>query len=403
MASVLMCISLALLIVLLVNTTGAVPGWLKVVGAGDYMLNIQTRDFTSDTTAAWYYASDPSNGLLENLYERASQGVVGGGDYSVSDDFTVPAGKVAQTVMLALQGVRSFNLATTLNPSKVIIAIMYHNSTYDGPDHWRPALKWFDITAPAGGWHNMSRDVPASNTNPTSTGIIDGAYDWFALNVSDLNGGQGLGEGHYWFSIRATVQDHSAYDSTTNSWSIGNNYAVVMSYGVINYPDGGVIQGNNPGFGSAAKLPYSYGSTGSCVIDIDPKYSSSLTWTRTSTCAYDPSGACDLSMLVFLWTDVTVSDKNVFQGTLPPPSCKRNTVPYARSDAEPNLYLLPAYACPGKYYVYTDAISSQVSSSSTTTNSSIPSNVPTSHNSSVSVHANGVVVLFVVLVAMLWM
>lgn len=350
--------------ILLVSTARATAGWLQVVDAGNYALNIHNENFESHPEAGWRYKEDTSNGgFLINMYERASQGMTGYGSYSVSDDFSVPAGKTTSKVMLALQGVRSFNLAKTLNPFFVIIGISHHNATHDGPDHWQPAIKWFNLTAPAGGWHNMSRDVPASNTNPTSTGLIPGAYDWFELDMSDVNGGQGLGEGHYWFTIQAKVKDYSAFEG--GAWTIGNNYAIGVSLGRINLPDGGVLQGKNPGFGSAAKLPYVSSGTSMSyyILDYPESFKEKVEWKRTPTCAYDPSGACDLTALVFLWTDVTTGDANVFQGTLPPPSCTRNAVGYTISTAEPSQYKLPAYACPGKYYAYTDPAT--VSSNST--------------------------------------
>lgn len=350
-------IALFLCFILLVSTASAAAGWLQVVGAGNYAVNIHNENMVSSSDAGWRYKADTSNGgLLINMYERASHGVTGAGSYSVSDDFSVPTGKTTSKVMLALQGVRSFNRATPLNPFFVIIGISHHNATYDGPDHWQPAIKWFTIAAPAGGWHNMSRDLPAANTNPTSTGLIPGAYDWFELDVSDVNNGKGLGEGHYWFTIQGEVEDYSTFDSSAHEWTIGNNYAIGVSLGRINLPDGGVLQGKNPGFGSAAKLPYSTNGTRlfAYTQEYNPSSFPSVIWKRTPACAYDPSGACDLTALVFLWTDVTAGDATVFQGTLPPPSCTRNAVVYKSSTAEPSQYRLPAYACPGKYYDYTD-------------------------------------------------
>jgi hypothetical protein len=364
---VILCITLLGLF----SLARASQGWLRVVGAGDYK-NIVTSAgnwfFPYGEVGQNYHDNPAPDGSYFNEYELASKGGRVSDAYSIADDFDVPPGKSTSKIMVAVQGGRSFSPVNTSNPSLMTISLIEHNASTNTPNHWKPPVRLFKFTAPVGGWHNMSFDNLTVLPLYTSTGFVPNMFDWFELDVSDLNNGAGLSAGKYWLDFKTLVSDNSYYDKNTNTWTSGNNYVIAMSYGYINTGPQTRIPGYNPGFGLRAKIPYIYlnrtGQTDKVSYENNnlTLYNTTMLtndrtvlWRDSTTCQYDTSGAaCDISMNVFLWTDVAPGDANAIQTPLPPPTCVRNSVPWPSTWWSMDKITPPNFGCPSLYYDYTD-------------------------------------------------
>lgn len=397
----------------------ATKGWYRVVAAGDYtnIFNspVGPRPIFDYGVVGENYKTEPTTPEegYRNEYEIASKGNSMRLHRSIADDFDVPNGKRASKIMVAVQGGRSYSPYNASNPSLMTISLIEHNTTTKTPDHWRLPIKIFRFTEPMRGWHNMSFDDLSALPLGRSTGFVRGMFDWFELDVSDLNNGTGLSPGKYWLDFKTIVSHNSVFITADNRWSSGNNYVIAMSYGTIVRGSTGLrIYGINPGFGLRAKIPHitaatAYENDGYILGTHSVMGPDAVSWRDTTTCQYDTTDAgCDISMNVFLWTDVTIDDANWTQVSLPPPTCVRNSVPWPSAFWSKDKIAPENFGCPSRYYDYTDPSMGPspvtVPSSSTDGVSPVPIvPSPISHSPNVTLVSIVITLVSVLIVSML--
>ena len=254
---------------------------------------------------------------------------------SVADDFPIPTGRSCNKLYVVFDGMRYFSTTyvqdtatgpnvslpdNPRNPVKLRFGILHDNATTHDRPASMPAIIWLDVSAPVGNWSNITNFA-----NGAFLGTRIGLLDWFELDLSTLNNGQGLGTGRYWLVMSAYTYANGVYthlDTSLAKYFFYNFYTIGYTTALAGLPMYGapLMRPDN----NFRTFYTDDGVNGTLIPSWDK-------WTKSRCPPIDPN--CGVSMTIIGSCTSDGTETNVYRDPLPPPICVQSAAYYRDTSA----------------------------------------------------------------------